>query len=101
MLQLRGGEDLAAEALRRVGGERVVGERLDDYLPAERPLGGDEDPRHAAAAELALDRVRVLQGGAEAVEERIGHGGWEGVAGAARMGARHRDREGSQRPATT
>ena len=34
---------------------------LDHDLSPERPLGGEEHARHAAAAELALDGVRALQ----------------------------------------
>ena len=35
-------------------------QHLDDDLAAERRLLGDEDARHAAAAELALERVGEL-----------------------------------------
>jgi len=53
--------DLLAEA---IGADRVRqlgGQELDDHLAVERGLGGEEDARHPAAAQLALDRMRAAQ----------------------------------------
>ena len=48
------------------------GDDLDHDLAPERRLLGDEDARHAAAAELALDAVAVGERERETVE-RLGH----------------------------
>ena len=53
--------DLALEARQRHAPQQVVWEHLDDNAPAERRLHGDEHTRHAAAAQLALERVRVAE----------------------------------------
>lgn len=61
MLQPRGEPDLAPEAL---GADRAGGigrEHLHDHLPPERCIARNEDVRHSAAAELALDGVRLAQ----------------------------------------
>ena len=34
---------------------------LDHDLPVQRPLGRDEQPTHAAAAELALEHVHIAE----------------------------------------
>ncbi len=63
MLQPGGEPDLLAEAL---GADRLgqLGrQHLDDDRPVERALGRDEDARHPAAAELALDPVARDQRG--------------------------------------
>jgi hypothetical protein len=44
-------------------------ENLDDDLPPERCLLGDEDVRHAAAAQLAIDAVSVAEGGLQPICE--------------------------------
>src|SRR5262245_21460324 len=50
-------QDLAREALRGDFGRELRAQHLDDDAPAQRALGGHEDPRHATASQLALDRV--------------------------------------------
>ena len=52
---------LAREPLGRQSFGQLRRDDLDDDLAAERGLGRDEDARHAAAAELALDGVRVAE----------------------------------------
>ncbi|CAA9305477.1 MAG: hypothetical protein AVDCRST_MAG11-1129, partial [uncultured Gemmatimonadaceae bacterium] len=59
VLQAGGEPDLALEALgREPGGEAGV-EDLDGDPPPEPRIERDEDARHAAAPELALQRVRI------------------------------------------
>ena len=83
MLQLGREEDLAIEAL-DVHARRELGrQHLHDDLATERGVFGEEDARHAATAELALDRV----GGAEGLLELVAQGhrvtprGWGRQAG--------------------
>ena len=58
MLQPRRELDLALEPV-AIDARRHLGrEDLDDHAAAERGLFREEDPAHAAAAELALDAVR-------------------------------------------
>ena len=57
MLQSRRERDLAREALGGHVDADVRRERLEHDLTPERVFGGDEDARHPAAAELALDGV--------------------------------------------
>jgi hypothetical protein len=61
VLQIRGDENLAMKARLAHPVEELGGQRFDDHAPSERPLDGEEDARHAAAAELALDRVGVAE----------------------------------------
>ena len=60
--------DLSIETIDVDAGAQISGENLDDDFAAERILHGKEDARHAAAAELALERVggteRLLELGA-------------------------------------
>ena len=53
--------DLAAEAIDVDAGGQLRREDFDDDPAAERVLLGDEDPRHAAAAELAVDDIAGSQ----------------------------------------
>ena len=48
-------------------------QHLDDDLPAEPGLLGEEDAAHAAAAQLPEEAVGVAEGGLEALLE-VGHG---------------------------
>ena len=57
LLQPRGELDLAVEALGADVGCELGGEDFDDDEAIEPDLAGEEDARHAAAAELALDGV--------------------------------------------
>ena len=57
-------EALDADALRELGRQH-----LDDDLPLEPRLFGDEDAAHAAAAELALEAVGVAEGVLELVPQ--------------------------------
>jgi hypothetical protein len=74
VLQPGGESDLALEARGRDAGGEVGGEDLDDDAAAEPRVLGDEDPRHAAAAELALEGVGRAERGLQSVAEEIGHG---------------------------
>ncbi len=62
VLQLCGKRDFALEPVYGQLPRHLGGQDLDDDLPAERALRGDEDAGHAAAAELALDGVGVTHG---------------------------------------
>ena len=61
MLQRRGELDLAPKALDVDAGRHLGREHLHDDAPSERRLLGEEDVRHSAATELALDSVCVTQ----------------------------------------
>src|SRR5258708_9940775 len=88
MLQSRGDGDLALEAIGRDLPGELRRQHLDDDLPAQRALLCEEDAGHAAAGELALDGVGILQRGCNVVragrvrrssllslsEESIAHG---------------------------
>ena len=49
-------------------------QNLDDHLPTERGIGGEEYARHPAAAELAIELVCVSQRGLELLAEGACHG---------------------------
>jgi hypothetical protein len=55
----RGEEDLALEALDAESLQEVGGEHLHHDASRERVLAREVRARHAAAAELALDRVAI------------------------------------------
>jgi hypothetical protein len=55
MLKRRRKHDLALEALYRDGRGKLIWKDLDDDVPAQRIVAGDEDGRHAPTAELALE----------------------------------------------
>jgi hypothetical protein len=59
MLQRGGEADLALEPLGAHARGQFRGEHLHDDLSAEPHFLGEEDAAHAAAAELALDAVRL------------------------------------------
>ena len=69
LLERRGELDLALEPLGRDRRGELGGEHLHDDLSAEPVLGGDEDARHPAAAELALDRVGAAERVLDALPE--------------------------------
>ena len=73
MLQPGGELDLALEPLDVDSGAGLGRQHLDDDLPAQPGLLGQEDAAHAAAAQLLDDAVGVAEGGLEALLE-IGHG---------------------------
>ena len=62
MLQRCGELDLAPEALDVTPAASLRRQHLHDDAAAERGLPGEEDVRHSAAAELALDAVGVTRG---------------------------------------
>jgi hypothetical protein len=66
MLQVRGGLDLAEEALGADDGGEFGAEDLDGDLAVVLEVVGEVDGGHAALAELALEAVAVGQGGGEA-----------------------------------
>jgi hypothetical protein len=57
MLQSRRELNLATEAIDVDSGCKVWRQNLDDYLPVELGLRGDEHARHARAAKLAVDPI--------------------------------------------
>ncbi len=59
MLQRGGQPDLTLEPLGAHARRQLGREHLHHHLPAEPYFLGEEDAAHAAAAELALDTVRV------------------------------------------
>ena len=61
MLELRDHEDLALEALDVDAGDELRRQHLDDDSAAERRVVRDEDARHPAAGELALEDVRASE----------------------------------------
>jgi hypothetical protein len=69
MLERGGQLDLAAEPVGAQGGGEIRRQDLDHDLPAEDGLLGQEDPAHAAAAQLALDQVAPGEGGAESIDD--------------------------------
>ena len=76
VLELRADLDLAAEAL-VVHPRRELGrEDLHHDLPLQRHVGGDEDARHPAAAQLAFELVLRGQG----LLEDVGADGERAVA---------------------
>ena len=62
LLQSRGELDLPAEALDAHARGEIGRQNFDDDAPIETDLARGEDSRHAAAAELALDRVGAAEG---------------------------------------
>jgi hypothetical protein len=69
MLQSCREPDLPLEALGRKGRPLIRREDLDHDVAAEARLLGDEDARHPAPTQLAVDAVRLAEGGLEAVAE--------------------------------
>jgi hypothetical protein len=63
VLQLGGETDLASKAFRADTRGQLGRENLDDHLAAERGVDSDEHPRHATAAQLALEGIRVAKRG--------------------------------------
>ena len=61
LLQRRRHSNLALEPLGADAGGELRREDFDDDLAAEADFVGDEDARHPAAAELALERVGSAQ----------------------------------------
>ena len=84
---MQGGDglDLAEEPLGADDGGQLGAQDLDGDLAVVLEVGGEEDGRHAALAELAPDPVALLQRGAEATE--VAHPGLEGP-GTRRCGRR-------------
>ena len=74
MLQPRRELDLALEPLGVDAGQQLRRQHLHDDVPPQRLLARHEHARHAAAAELALDRVRR----AERVLQLVAKGHWAG-----------------------
>ena len=79
--------DLAEKPLRAQRGGQLRMEQLEGHPPVVLEILGQEDRRHAAAADLALDRVAAGEGGVKPMK-KLGHrsaierlGGW-GVGGA-------------------
>ena len=80
MLELRREQDLALEPLGVDAGAQLRGQHLDDDAAAERVLVREEDARHAAAAELALELVGARQRPFQPVAELV-HGCLGGRSG--------------------
>jgi hypothetical protein len=69
VLQRGGDLDLAEEALAAQRGGQLGLEHLEGDAPTVLEVLGEEDDRHAALAELALDAVAVADCGRELLEE--------------------------------
>ena len=61
MLKSRGELNLAPEPLDVDGRRQIRRQHFYDYFATERNLLGDEDARHSAAAELALEHVAIAE----------------------------------------
>ena len=74
MLESRGNEDLSLESRRAHLARGLRRQELDDDLTVERRLRRQKQSAHAAGRELALDDVRVTEGGLQLRAEVNGHG---------------------------
>ena len=74
MLEAGGDADLAEEPVRTERGGEFGPEDLDGDLPLVLEVPGQEDGRHPALADLALEGVPVSQGGGQQVDG-CGHRG--------------------------
>jgi hypothetical protein len=61
--------DLASKAFNAETCSKVGWQDLEHHAPAEGNLFGDEDPAHAATAELSLDTVDRAQGVLESFQQ--------------------------------
>ncbi len=75
VLQVGGDPDLVEEAFGAQDGGQLGMENLDRDLALVLDIVGQVDRRHAAAAELTLDRVAVGQCGRQAVQHVVAHKG--------------------------
>ena len=73
MVEPRGDLDLGQEPLDAEDGAELGPEHLERDLAVVLEIGGEEDRRHAAGAELALDPVALLERGGEA--SQVAHAG--------------------------
>ena len=73
MLQLGGELDLAPEPIHAHAGGELGEQHLDDDPAAERGLVRQEDARHAAPAQLALEPVGVAERGLKLIEKVGAH----------------------------
>ena len=73
MLQLGRELDLAAEPVDADARRQLGQQHLDHDVPAQRGLDRQEDPRHPAAAELALEAVGLAQRLLELLTKIGGH----------------------------
>jgi hypothetical protein len=74
MLELGGKLDLAAEPLDVDGGGELGQKHLHHDFAAQRPFVSDENPRHSAAAQLALQQVDLAHGELQLVLKAGAHG---------------------------
>src|SRR4030095_10717766 len=72
MLELRGDEDLAMEAIAVDARSEIWRQNLHDDLATETGVLRDEHPRHAAATKLTLEPVALAETGLKPVPQ-IGH----------------------------
>jgi hypothetical protein len=61
LLHRRDETNLPFEALDAHAAGHLFGQHLHDDLPAKSLIHGQENPAHASAAELALDRVGIAK----------------------------------------
>ena len=80
MLQLDRQRDLALEARDARAAREIRGQDLDDDGARERHLHGEEQPTHAAPAELAVDAVSLAEHLAQRAEKIVLHVTQEGGA---------------------
>src|SRR4051794_4176190 len=79
MVEPGGDLDLGEEPLDTEHGAELGAQDLERDLAVVLEVGGEEDGRHAAGAELAFDAVALLERGGEATE--VAHPGLGGTAG--------------------
>ena len=90
MRQLRGGLDLAQEAVEAEAGRQFGAENLERDVAVVPEIAGKVDGRHPAGAEFALDAVAIGQGGREC----LGSGGHFRKYAAVSVGAPRRSGRG-------
>ena len=78
MLKTRGELDLAPEPLHTERFREIRAQNFDDDLAPERRVGGEEDPRHATARQLVLQRVCAGESVLQLVAKVLCHGPRQG-----------------------
>ena len=75
ILECRDELDLAGEAFGGYALGELGAQYLDHDVALQRAVSREEDSRHGASAEFALDQVRVAESGLKLVAEVGGHMG--------------------------
>ena len=69
MLQVGGEGDLALESCGAHLARQLRRQDLDDHLPIERPLRGEEEAAHPAGGQLSLDAVGITKYRLDALQQ--------------------------------